>query len=157
MKTAYDELDRHPLPSGCFRVRRGPRRRACSSQGGGGGPYCHSRCGAQALARAYVDRAHRTGLAIGQKNAAEIAATAHDDWGFDFAITEECGVFEECGSYAAAYGTHVLQIEYPDALADVGMSFDDVCADPDRAPLTILRDPDLVARGEPGYLYDRCD
>ena len=113
--------------------------------------------GAQALARAYVDRAHRTGLAIGQKNAAEIAATAHDDWGFDFAITEECGVFEDCGSYAAAYGTHVLQIEYPDALADVGMSFDDVCADPDRAPLTILRDRDLVARGEPGYLYDRCD
>ena len=113
--------------------------------------------GTQALARAYVDRAHRAGLAIGQKNAAEIATTAHDDWGFDFAITEECAVFEECGSYAAAYGTHVLQIEYPDVLADAGMRFDAVCADLDRNPLTILRDHNLVARGKLGYLYDRCD
>ena len=58
--------------------------------------------GAQALAPTKIKHTNRKGLAIGQKNAAEIAATAHDDWGFDFAITEECGVFEEYGSYAAA-------------------------------------------------------
>ncbi|NLF05882.1 MAG: endo alpha-1,4 polygalactosaminidase, partial [Actinomycetales bacterium] len=57
-----------------------------------------SRKGALALARAYVDHAHAAGLAIAQKNAAEIATVAHDDLGFDFAIAEECAVWDECGA-----------------------------------------------------------
>ena len=113
--------------------------------------------GAQILARAYAERAHSSGLAIAQKNAAEIAAVGHDELGFDFAVVEECGAFHECGEYAKVYGARVLQIEYPDSLQDAGIDFSEVCADPDRAPLTILRDRDLVPRGDPGYVYDRCE
>lgn len=112
--------------------------------------------GAKALAAAYVDLAHDAGLAIAQKNAAEIATAARDDLGFDFAVTEECAVWDECAAYTDVYGDHVLQIEYPDALADAGMTFDDVCALDDRAPLTILRDRDLVPTGDPGYVYETC-
>ncbi|MEI3848783.1 MULTISPECIES: endo alpha-1,4 polygalactosaminidase [unclassified Microbacterium] len=112
--------------------------------------------GAHALASAYVDRAHGAGMAIAQKNAAEITAFAHEELGFDFAVTEECGVWEECAAYTDVYGDHVLQIEYPGALEEAGMTFAEVCAREDRAPLTILRDLDLVAAGGAGYVYESC-
>lgn len=112
--------------------------------------------GAYALARAYVDLAHGAGLAVAQKNAAEITQVAHDELGFDLAVTEECAAWDECAAYTDVYGDHVLQVEYPDALDDAGLTFDDVCALGDRAPLTILRDRDLVAAGEDGYVYDAC-
>ncbi len=112
--------------------------------------------GAYALARAYVDLAHGAGLAVAQKNAAEITQVAHDELGFDLAVTEECAAWDECAAYTDVYGDHVLQVEYPDALDDTGLTFDDVCVLPDRARLTILRDRDLVAAGEDGYLYASC-
>lgn len=112
--------------------------------------------GARSLAARYVEIAHASGLAIAQKNAAETAGTAHTELGFDLAVTEECGRYDECSAYTDVYGEHVLQIEYPESLAEGGLSFADICADPDRAPLTILRDMELVASGEPGYLYESC-
>lgn len=112
--------------------------------------------GALTLARAYVDLAHANGLAIGQKNAADIAPLAHDELGFDFAVTEECGRYAECGAYTGVYGDHVLQIEYPGSLADGGTDLAAVCADPERAPLTILRDIDLVDPGDPEYVRETC-
>ncbi len=112
--------------------------------------------GAHALARAYVDLAHSAGLAIAQKNAAEITRLAHDRLGFDFAVTEECAAWDECAAYTDVYGDHVLQIEYPDALDDAGLTFAQVCALTDRAPLTILRDRDLVPPGKPGHRYATC-
>lgn len=112
--------------------------------------------GAHALAEAYVTRTHDAGMAIAQKNAAEITQVAHDEIGFDFAVTEECGVWEECAAYTDVYGDHVLQIEYPEALEKAGMTFDEVCVLADRAPLTILRDVELVPAGTSGYVYDAC-
>lgn len=112
--------------------------------------------GSHALAGEYVARAHDAGMAIAQKNAAEITQVAHDELGFDFAITEECGVWEECAAYTGVYGDHVLQIEYPEALKEAEMTFGDVCELTDRAPLTILRDVELVAAGTAGYTYDAC-
>ncbi|MFD6176379.1 MULTISPECIES: endo alpha-1,4 polygalactosaminidase [unclassified Isoptericola] len=112
--------------------------------------------GAHALARAYVDLAHRSGLAVAQKNAAEITRLAHDDLGFDLAVTEECAVWSECAAYTDVYGDHVLQVEYPDALEAAGLTFDEVCTLEDRAPLTVLRDRDLVAAGAEGFVYDAC-
>ncbi|MEY9257765.1 hypothetical protein ABH903_000775 [Brevibacterium epidermidis] len=112
--------------------------------------------GVHALARAYVDRAHRAGLAIAQKNAAEISRTAHEDLGFDFAVTEECAAFDECGAYTEVYGDHVLEIEYPDSLAGADLTYSSACDRSDRAPLTILRDRDLVAAGESGYRFESC-
>lgn len=110
------------------------------------------RDGALALAGAYIELAHEAGLAIGQKNAAE-AATEGRGLGFDFAVTEECAAYDECGAYTGVYGDHVLQIEYTDNLPE---SFGAVCADPDRAPLTILRDRDLVGPDDDAYAYEQC-
>ncbi|WP_129787923.1 endo alpha-1,4 polygalactosaminidase [Promicromonospora panici] len=107
---------------------------------------------ALALAGAYIDLAHEAGLAIGQKNAAE-ATTEGRELGFDFAVTEECAAYDECGSYSGVYGEQVLQIEYTDNLPD---GFDAACADPDRAPLTILRDRDLVGPDDAAYAYEQC-
>lgn len=112
--------------------------------------------GAHALARAYVERAHEAGLAIAQKNAAELTGIAHDKLGFDFAVTEECAAFDECEAYTEVYGPHVLEIEYPDTLAEAGLDLADACAHDDSAPLTILRDRDLVSSGEDGYIYESC-
>ncbi|WP_125776004.1 endo alpha-1,4 polygalactosaminidase [Antribacter gilvus] len=109
--------------------------------------------GARALAAAYVALAHDAGLAVGQKNAAEVAATARDELGFDFAIAEECVAYDECDAYTAAYGEHVLVVEYPDTL---GVPFEEACADPGTPPLTILRDRALVTPDDPGYVYEHC-
>ncbi|MFJ9392065.1 endo alpha-1,4 polygalactosaminidase [Nocardioides sp. NPDC101246] len=112
--------------------------------------------GALALAESYVSAAHDEGLAIAQKNAAEAARPAHDDLGFDFAVVEECGAYSECAAYTDVYGDHVLQIEYPDSLAEADLTFADVCSSPDHAPLTILRDRDLVGQDDAAYVYDEC-
>ncbi|QHC23277.1 endo alpha-1,4 polygalactosaminidase [Streptomyces sp. GS7] len=55
--------------------------------------------------------AHAQGLAIGQKNTAALAP-ARKQVGVDFAVVEECGQYDECGDYAAAFGNHMLVIEY---------------------------------------------
>lgn len=112
--------------------------------------------GALELARSYVSRAHDRGLAVGQKNTAEITRAARDELGFDLAVTEECGAFDECAAYTGVYGEHVLQIEYPDTLADAGTSFDEVCRLRDRAPHAILRDRALAPAGAEGHLYEAC-
>ncbi|WP_248279046.1 endo alpha-1,4 polygalactosaminidase [Brevibacterium sp. 'Marine'] len=114
------------------------------------------RTGALELAAAYVDRAHTKGLSIAQKNAAELADAAHTQLGFDFAVAEECAAFDECAAYTETYGDRVLAIEYPDTLAEAGLDFADACTVPDRPPLMILRDRDLVAAGDHGYRYDTC-
>lgn len=66
-------------------------------------------------AKAFVSllsaHSHSKGLAIAQKNTPELAA-AHKETGLDFAVAEECGEWDECDMYAAAYGNHVLVIEY---------------------------------------------
>ncbi|GAA1844470.1 endo alpha-1,4 polygalactosaminidase [Agromyces salentinus] len=115
------------------------------------------RSGAHALAAAYVALAHEAGLAIGQKNAAEIAPFAHDELGFDFAISEECAAFDECGDYTAVYGDHLLQVEYPEALDEAGLTLAEACSLEDRAPTMILRDRDLAPAGDAGHRYERCD
>lgn len=111
------------------------------------------RTGALELAREFVAFAHRRGLAIGQKNAAELAGIGRDELGFDFAVAEECAAYDECGAYTEVYGNHVLQIEYVDNLPT---PFADVCASGDRAAQTILRDRDLTAAGAPGHVYQQC-
>lgn len=110
--------------------------------------------GTLALAQAYIALTHEQGLAVAQKNTAELANP--DAPLFDFAIVEECAVFDECQDFAAAYGDHVLQVEYPDALDEAGISFAEVCAAPDLAPLTILRDRDLTAPRNPAWVYESC-
>ncbi|MFD8422193.1 endo alpha-1,4 polygalactosaminidase [Streptomyces sp. NPDC059466] len=60
------------------------------------------------------DRAHARGLAIGQKNTAELAGQRART-GLDFAVAEECGEYDECGTYAKAFHDRVVVIEYTDS------------------------------------------
>ncbi len=62
-------------------------------------------------ARLLVARAHEAGLAVAQKNWAELG-TRGPKIGFDFAMAEECARYDECGAYAAAYDGRVLVVEY---------------------------------------------
>ncbi len=106
-----------------------------------------------ALARDLVAVAHAAGLAAGQKNAVEDADALRTEAGFDFAIVEECAAFAECGEISRVYGGAVIDIEYTDQLP---RSFADVCADPETPVSTVLRDRDLVARGDPSYAFETC-
>ncbi|MFE2873416.1 endo alpha-1,4 polygalactosaminidase [Embleya sp. NPDC059259] len=67
-----------------------------------------------AFASLLAQRAHRDGLAIGQKNATELL-DRHQAIGFDFAVAEQCGATDECDQYASAYGNRVVDVEYDDA------------------------------------------
>lgn len=106
-----------------------------------------------AVATALVRVSHDAGLAAGQKNASEDAAALREQASFDFAVTEECSVFDECGAYTAVYGAHVIDIEYTD---DLPRPFAEMCAD-DAAPASmVLRDRLLGAPGDPGYAFELC-
>lgn len=106
-----------------------------------------------ALAAALARAAHGVGLAIAQKNSAELASRGRKEAGFDFAVAEECHRYAECGVYRSVYGKRVVDIEYPDNLRG---TFAQACADPARAPLTILRDRDLVTPADSDYVYRHC-
>ena len=54
-----------------------------------------------AYAARLIRRAHRRGLAAAQKNTTQIRRRI----GFDFAIAEECGVYDECGDFHACTAT----------------------------------------------------
>lgn len=92
--------------------------------------------------------AHTHHLAIGQKNASELAIhrSAIDT---DFAVAEECNRYDECDLYRASYGDHVLVIEYRRSDFETG------CRNYPQLPIT-LRDINLVAPDELGYLYAGC-
>lgn len=61
--------------------------------------------------------AHRRGLSIAQKNAPGLVASLVGR--FDFAITEDCALYDECGAYRAYLrrGRAVLDAEYEQAPA----------------------------------------
>ncbi len=65
----------------------------------------------RAFALLLTQRVHAAGLAVAQKNWSELAAGG-PDLGFDFAVAEECARYRECRSYAAAYASQVLAVEY---------------------------------------------
>lgn len=104
----------------------------------------------RALARTLVLRAHRAGLAAGQKNAAELISGVRPPLGFDFAVVEECQQYGECGRYTQAYGDRVLEVEYDRA------RFRAACVARGATISVLLRDRDLVAAGTPGYVRDAC-
>ncbi|CAL9512266.1 hypothetical protein SUDANB58_03677 [Streptomyces sp. enrichment culture] len=93
--------------------------------------------------------AHGKGLAIGQKNTAELAP-ARKQVGLDFAVVEECGMYEECDDYVDAFGPHVMVVEYSErGLRAVCDGWGDEIS-------VVRRDMDLVAKGSPGYLRKTC-
>ncbi len=112
-----------------------------------------SRRDAIAFARRLVVRAHARGLAVAQKNAPELAASGRAI-GFDFAIAEECQRYRECDPYTAAYGPHVVEIEYPDAGGPAGLRA--ACAARGDRVSVLYRDREVRPPGRPGRVARWC-
>ncbi len=106
-----------------------------------------------AMAKKLVRKAHRVGLAAGQKNTAELGTRGRSKIGFDFAVAEECQRYSECGRYLAAYGPAVIEIEYTDYSSSV---FDRACASHGAAISIIQRDRQLRPSGHRKYHYSQC-
>lgn len=106
-----------------------------------------------ALAARLAATAHESGLAVGQKNAAEHALRLREEAGFDFAVAEECAAYDECSAYTEVYADAVIDIEYADNLP---RRFEEMCRDADSPRAMILRDRELVIPGADGYVSESC-
>jgi Glycoside-hydrolase family GH114 len=103
--------------------------------------------GNAAFARTLVRHAHAAGLAVAQKNTAGLLPE-RQSIGFDFAVTEECGRYGECGRYAAAYAGRVFDVEYETR----GLT----AACRGAAVSVVLRDRDVRPPGTRGHLHRTC-
>ncbi|MBH0022592.1 endo alpha-1,4 polygalactosaminidase [Salinibacterium sp. SWN248] len=108
---------------------------------------------AVAMATLFVQLGHSSGLAVAQKNSAELLGEAASAIGFDFAIVEECDQYSECGDFTDFYGDAVIDVEYTDELR---RPFTEVCADAATPPITMLRDRDLTSPGSAEYTFEHC-
>jgi hypothetical protein len=107
----------------------------------------------KAYAALLIHRAHAHGLAIAQKNAPDLGS-AGKALGFDFAIAEECNVYDECGKYTGPYGDRVYEIEYTD---NGGMdNFRSACSSRGKAISITYRDRDVVSKGSDQYTNEAC-
>lgn len=116
----------------------------------------------RAFATLLARRAHAADVAIAQKNTTELASAGRTI-GFDFAIAEECQVWQECDDYTDVYGSLVYEIEYDDNSEDAngrGVApisfFDAACAARGSRISVIYRDRMVLARGAAGYEYRWC-
>ncbi|MEU6852610.1 endo alpha-1,4 polygalactosaminidase [Actinacidiphila alni] len=93
--------------------------------------------------------AHSKNLAIAQKNTAQLSddRTAN---GLDFAVAEECADYNECGDYTAAFGNHVIVIEYS------AKGLQKACSNWGSQLSVVRRDLDVVPKGTSGYLRQTC-
>jgi Glycoside-hydrolase family GH114 len=103
---------------------------------------------AVAAMRLFANAAHADGVPIAQKNSSELVGRKAD-MTTDFVVAEECNRYDECGTYTASYGAHVLVIEYRQADFDLG------CKNFPQLSI-VLRDLALVPLGQPGYVYAGC-
>lgn len=106
-----------------------------------------TRADAEATTRLLVERAHAVGLEIAQKNAAELDGAA---LGLDYAVTEQCQVYDECDVYTDAYGDRVIEVEYTDE------AFDTACAARGDTVAVQRRDLDVSVPGSEGYTSRFC-
>lgn len=105
---------------------------------------------AKAFLALLADHAHDKGLAIAQKNTPELAPD-REKVGLDFAVVEECGMYDECGDYIAAFGRHVVDVEYD------GRGLAKACAGWGDGISIVLRDRDVLPAGESGHVRKTCD
>ncbi|MFJ2774573.1 endo alpha-1,4 polygalactosaminidase [Streptomyces sp. NPDC087300] len=104
-------------------------------------------------AKAYIsllaDRAHGRGLAIAQKNTAELAG-AGKATGLDFAVVEECGAHDECDDFTAEYGDDVVVIEY------TASGLRTACDKWGDRLSIVRRDVGVSPAGSSGYVRETC-
>ncbi|MFJ3704610.1 MULTISPECIES: endo alpha-1,4 polygalactosaminidase [Streptomyces] len=108
-----------------------------------------SESNAKTFVRLLADHAHRKGLAIAQKNTSDFSL-ARDETGLDFAVAEECGEWDECGDYTEGFGDNVIVIEYQEK------AFKATCAAFGSRLSVVLRDVDVSAPGDSGYVRKTC-
>ncbi|MEO8261683.1 MAG: endo alpha-1,4 polygalactosaminidase, partial [Pseudolysinimonas sp.] len=108
-----------------------------------------------------VTYAHSIGMAIGQKNAVT-DDNENPEWqtdgptfvdgvsGFDFAIAEECGRYDECGTFTAMYPGRVYVVEYNTTGWNKG------CTGWGSTLSVIQRNVDVRPSGSSGYVYKEC-
>lgn len=101
-----------------------------------------------AMMKLFAVRAHGKGLAIAQKNGAELVPRK-TEMGTDFVVAEECNRYTECEDYRAGYGDDVIVIEYRREDFDAG------CRQFPNLSI-VLRDRDVLPAGKTGYVYDGC-
>lgn len=106
-----------------------------------------------ALSRLLVTSAHRLGLAVAQKNAAELGRRGRVRAKFDFAIVEECQRYDECGRYERVWGRQWIEIEYSD---QDPLLFAQACAERGATVSVLLRDRNIAPWGHPGYVSQWC-
>jgi hypothetical protein len=106
---------------------------------------------AVAFAELLADAAHDLGLAAAQKNALDLTQDESiDTVGFDFAVAEQCGEFDECDDYRAVFGDRVLVIEYSDA------GFEAACRSVGDSVSVVQRDLDVTTPDSPSYRFRTC-
>ncbi|WP_328972083.1 endo alpha-1,4 polygalactosaminidase [Streptomyces sp. NBC_00239] len=108
-----------------------------------------SRADNTAFAALLAKRAHAAGLAIGQKNTTTMLAVGKRV-GFDFAVAEECGRYDECGAYRAVYGGRVFVIEYRH------QDFTKACRAWGRTLSIVERNRDVRTPRASGYVRKAC-
>ncbi|MCM4077997.1 endo alpha-1,4 polygalactosaminidase [Paractinoplanes hotanensis] len=101
-------------------------------------------------AKLLADAAHGRGLATGQKNFVELSAANIRTIGFDFAVVEQCGEYDECDVVTARYGDRVIVIEYSSA------GFRTACSEFGSRLSIVLRDVNVTAPGSSSYKYRTC-
>jgi hypothetical protein len=94
--------------------------------------------------------AHRRGLAVGQKNTVELTVKQVRRVGFDFAVVESCGRYDECERYRRAHGDRVLAIEYR------RKDFAATCAAVGDEIAVVLRDRAVSTPRSDAYVFDAC-
>ena len=105
---------------------------------------------ALAYAKLLTRRAHERGMAVAQKNTADINRKQSKRVGFDFAIAEECSRYNECDRYQHVYGNHVIEIEYR------RKDFRKACRTVGPDISVVLRDRLVTRPGSRSYVYDAC-
>jgi hypothetical protein len=105
---------------------------------------------AVAYAGSLVSYAHGKGLAVAQKNDADLSTANARQAGFDFAVAEECADYDECQNYTATYGNHVIIIEYTQS------KFTKACNAYGSTLSIVLRDVDVTAPGSGSYVFKSC-
>ncbi|MER8012014.1 endo alpha-1,4 polygalactosaminidase [Streptomyces sp. NPDC094149] len=102
-----------------------------------------------AFATLLAQKAHAAGLAIAQKNTTDLLSKGKTI-GFDFAVAEECGRFDECGDYASTYNNRVFVIEYRSS------DFDKTCSKWGSKLSVVRRNVAVSPKGSSGYVFKTC-
>jgi len=106
-----------------------------------------------AFAKQITKHAHSLGLAVGQKNTAELGARGKTQAKFDFAIVEECQRYLECDQFLQVFGNHVIEIEYTDYPS---VEFAAACRARGSHISIVRRDRNLTRPGNTRYAYQAC-